>query len=109
MRRAERTSVGRSSDLAAAGPPKKKVDSKAAWLEFRELVWFHRKRLSIGLTLMLISRLAGIVLPALSKYVIDEVIGKGRHELLGPIALAAGAAGQGNVAAFASRRQNGLR
>ena len=40
----------------------------------------------------MISRLAGIVLPALSKYVIDDVIGKGRHELLLPIALAAGAA-----------------
>ena len=52
----------------------------------------HRRRLSIGLTLMMISRLAGIVLPALSKYVIDDVIGKGRHELLVPIALAAGGA-----------------
>ena len=31
-------------------------------------------------------------MPALSKYVIDDVIGKGRHELLMPIALAAGAA-----------------
>ena len=52
----------------------------------------HRRRLTIGLTLMMISRLAGIVLPALSKYVIDDVIGKGRHELLVPIALVAGAA-----------------
>jgi subfamily B ATP-binding cassette protein MsbA len=73
-------------------PAKKKVDSKAAWREFRELLWVHRRRLTIGLTLMMISRLAGIVLPALSKYVIDDVIGKGRHELLVPIALAAGAA-----------------
>ena len=76
----------------AAGPAKKKIDSKAAWREFRELLWVHRRRLAIGLTLMMISRLAGIVLPALSKYVIDDVIGKGRHELLLPIALAAGAA-----------------
>jgi ABC-type multidrug transport system fused ATPase/permease subunit len=94
MRRAERSGIGRSSDPAAAGrsAAKKKVDSAAAWREFRELIWVHRKRLSIGLTLMMISRLAGIVLPALSKYVIDDVIGKGRHELLVPIALAAGAA-----------------
>jgi ABC-type multidrug transport system fused ATPase/permease subunit len=76
-------------DCAAA---KKKIDSAAAWREFRELVWVHRRRLSIGLTLMMISRLSGIVLPALSKYVIDDVIGKGRHDLLVPIALAAGAA-----------------
>ena len=71
---------------------KKKIDSAAAWREFRELVWVHRRRLAIGLTLMMISRLSGIVLPALSKYVIDDVIGKGRHDLLVPIALAAGGA-----------------
>jgi subfamily B ATP-binding cassette protein MsbA len=52
----------------------------------------HRGRLTLGLSLMLISRFAGLVLPASSKYVIDEVIGKGRHDLLMPIALATGAA-----------------
>src|SRR5687767_3980204 len=96
MRRAERSSGGRSAGMEAAAragqPAKKKIDSAAAWREFRELLWVHRRRLAIGLTLMMISRLAGIVLPALSKYVIDDVIGKGRHELLVPIALAAGAA-----------------
>jgi ABC-type multidrug transport system fused ATPase/permease subunit len=49
-------------------------------------------RLAMGLGLMLVSRLAGLVLPASSKYVIDEVIGKGRHDLLLPIALVGGAA-----------------
>jgi subfamily B ATP-binding cassette protein MsbA len=96
MRRAERTrggAVGRSADGAPGAPPARtRVDSQAAWREFRELVWAHRKRLAIGLTLMMISRLSGIVLPALSKYVIDDVIGKGRHDLLVPIAMAAGAA-----------------
>src|ERR1044072_7944961 len=93
MRKAERASAGaRSEDAAGGGAAKKKIDSRAGWREFRELVWVHRKRLSIGLTLMMMSRLSGIVLPALSKYVIDDVIGKGRHELLVPIALAAGAA-----------------
>jgi subfamily B ATP-binding cassette protein MsbA len=97
MRRAERVSGGRSADAAAATekpgpPPKKKVDSKAAWREARELLYQHRKRLLLGLVLMLVSRLAGIVMPALSKYVIDDVIGKQRHDLLVPIALAAGVA-----------------
>ena len=41
---------------------------------------------------MLVSRLAGLVLPASSKWLIDEVVGKHRTELLLPIALAAGAA-----------------
>jgi subfamily B ATP-binding cassette protein MsbA len=97
MRKAERSSSARAVSAATAATSagvvkKKKIDSAAAWREFRELVWVHRRRLAIGLSLMLISRLAGIVLPALSKYVIDDVIGKGRHELLMPIALAAGAA-----------------
>ena len=93
MRRAEGAGSRRATvSPTAAATAKKKVDSKAAWREFRELVWVHRRRLSIGLTLMMISRLSGIVLPALSKYVIDDVIGKGRHDLLVPIALACGAA-----------------
>src|SRR5688572_21795660 len=96
MRRAEGSNRGRSAGIEAAAKPgaaaKKKIDSAAAWREFRELVWVHRRRLAIGLTLMMISRLSGIVLPALSKYVIDDVIGKGRVELLLPIALVAGAA-----------------
>src|SRR5919112_3537954 len=74
-------------------PPKKKsVTSAAAWREARELVWAHRRRLSIGLALMLVSRLAGLVLPASSKWLIDEVVGNKRMDLLMPIALAAGAA-----------------
>ncbi|HEX5108410.1 MAG TPA: ABC transporter ATP-binding protein [Vicinamibacterales bacterium] len=62
----------------------------AAWREARELVWTHRRRLLLGLVLMLVSRLAGLVLPASSKFLIDDVIYKGRGELLLPIALAAG-------------------
>ncbi|MEY4634564.1 MAG: hypothetical protein RJA55_362 [Acidobacteriota bacterium] len=94
MRRAERSAT-RTTAASGADPrsaAKKKLDSAAAWREFRELVWVHRRRLAIGLSLMMISRLSGIVLPALSKYVIDDVIGKGRHDLLLPIALAAGGA-----------------
>ncbi len=41
---------------------------------------------------MLVNRLAGLVLPASSKYLIDHVIGERRADLLGTIALAAGAA-----------------
>jgi subfamily B ATP-binding cassette protein MsbA len=73
-------------------PGKKKPSASAAWREARELVWAHRRRLGIGLGLMLVSRLAGLVLPASSKWLIDEVVVKERVELLAPIALAAGAA-----------------
>ncbi len=94
MARAERTGVGRGVPGAIAPDPaaKKKIDPSAAWKEARQLLYVHRKRLGIGLTLMLVSRLSGIVLPALSKVVIDEVLGNSRPELLLPIALAAGAA-----------------
>jgi ABC-type multidrug transport system fused ATPase/permease subunit len=71
---------------------KKKVSASEAWREARELLWAHRRRLGIGLVLMLVSRLAGLVLPLSSKWLIDEVVGKQRTELLLPIALAAGAA-----------------
>ncbi|MDP1569734.1 MAG: ABC transporter ATP-binding protein [Vicinamibacterales bacterium] len=97
MKRAERSSGGRSAAAHAqaagpAGTPKKPVSMKAAWAEARALLWAHRRRLGIGLTLMLVSRLAGLVLPASSKYVIDEVIGNQRHDLLLPIAIAGGVA-----------------
>ena len=74
-------------------PSKKKpVSASDAWQYARELIWAHRRRLGIGLALMVISRVAGLVLPASSKYVIDDVVGKQRTDLLLPIALAAGAA-----------------
>ena len=71
---------------------KKRVSASAAWREARQLMWAHRRRLGLGLMLMLISRFAGLVLPASSKWLIDEVIGKNRVELLLPLALASGVA-----------------
>ena len=71
---------------------KKSAITAGAWQEARDLVWSHRRRLGVGLLLMLVNRLAGLVLPASSKYLIDHVIGQRRVELLGTIALAAGAA-----------------
>jgi subfamily B ATP-binding cassette protein MsbA len=72
--------------------PKKKVNREAAWREARELVWTHRRRLTIGLSLMLISRLAGMVAPLAPQYLIDDVVTKQRFDLLTPIALAVVAA-----------------
>src|SRR5688500_2332644 len=92
-RTGERT--GRSTVHPSVVDPaakKKKVTASAAWREARELVWAHRRRLAIGLSLMLISRVASLVLPASSKWLIDEVAIKGRAELLPTIALAVVAA-----------------
>ena len=93
MRTGEHT--GRSAAvraLAADADKKKRPSASAAMREARELVWAHRHRLAMGLGLMLVSRLAGLVLPASSKYLIDEVVVKERVELLAPIAFAAGLA-----------------
>ncbi|HEX7152975.1 MAG TPA: ABC transporter ATP-binding protein [Thermoanaerobaculia bacterium] len=69
--------------------PKKKLQVDEVWREAKELIWARRGRLSAGLGLMLISRLAGLVLPATSKYLVDDVIGKANHELLPLLAIAA--------------------
>jgi len=71
---------------------KKKKMTSAAWQEAKRLIWARRGRLSLGLALMLVNRLSGLVLPATSKYLIDDVVGKGRADLLMPLAFAAGAA-----------------
>jgi subfamily B ATP-binding cassette protein MsbA len=71
---------------------KKRLSPAAAWRDARELIWSHRYRLAFGMFLMIVNRLAGLVLPTSSKYVIDEVIVKHRSQLLLPLALAAGAA-----------------
>ncbi len=71
---------------------KKKALTAGAWEEARALVWIHRKRLSIGLALMVVSRLSDLVLPTTTKYLMDDVISQGHWELLPKLALAAGAA-----------------
>src|SRR6266851_4983962 len=72
-------------------PPKKTI-TPGAWQEARALIYAHRGRLAVGLALMLVNRLAGLVLPSSSKWVIDRVINQHHPELLVPLALAAGGA-----------------
>ena len=60
--------------------------------DLRELVWPRRGLLSLGLLLILINRIAGLVLPGSTKYLIDEVVQKRNLDLLNLIALAVGAA-----------------
>ena len=45
-----------------------------AWEEARGLMWHYRYRLALGLVLILLSRLAGLVLPGMSAYILDEVV-----------------------------------
>ena len=57
------------------------------WKEAREIIWRYRRRVAFGLVVMVIGRLAGLVPPASSKYLIDDVVGQGRGEMLVPLAL----------------------
>ena len=71
---------------------RRKPQWDTAWRESRELIWARRGRLSLGFVMMAGNRLAGLVLPATSKVLVDEVVGHHRGDLLVPLAAAAGAA-----------------
>src|SRR5690554_3423021 len=60
-------------------PTKEKVTMAKV---FRTIIWPRRKQLFIGLLLIVISRLAGLVLPGASKYLVDDVIPSSDFELL---------------------------
>ena len=75
-------------DSVTTSQPKKKVSRSAAWREARELVWTHRRRLTIGLSLMVVSRVAGMVAPLAPAFLIDNVVTPQRFDLLTPLALA---------------------
>jgi subfamily B ATP-binding cassette protein MsbA len=99
----------RSALPADTAAPKKKALTPGAWEEARNLVWTHRKRLVLGLVLMLINRLAGLVLPTTTKFLMDDVIGQGHWELLPRLAFAAGGASLIDaVAAFANSQVLGV-
>jgi subfamily B ATP-binding cassette protein MsbA len=60
--------------------------SARAWRELRLLLRRHRSYVAAGIVLTLVSRLAGLVLPASSKYFIDHVLVERRTNLLVPLA-----------------------
>src|SRR5687768_4793801 len=93
-RGSRRTTVADSNSGpgAVADEAKRKRLTAAAWRETRALLAARRGRLAVGMVLMLINRFAGLVLPASSKYLIDDVIGRGQVELLQTLAWAAGIA-----------------
>ncbi len=75
--------------------PKRKMDrarTMALLRDARAIIWAARRRLAIGLPLMLLNRLAGIVLPGTTKYLIDGVIVHRQQGLLLKIVIIAGIA-----------------
>jgi ABC-type multidrug transport system fused ATPase/permease subunit len=75
-----------SKDAADTAKKGLKVERlRALWPELRALVGPRRNLLLMGLVLIAINRVTGLVLPATTRYVIDDVIGKRRVDLLLPI------------------------
>lgn len=68
----------------------KKLSRRAVWAEARVLLLHYRRGLTLGFALMIVGRLLGFVLPASTKFLIDNVLGQGQWNLLGPLALAVG-------------------
>ena len=65
--------------------------TKNAWKNLPhvwELIKPRRGILVLGLALMAVNRVSGLILPASTKYLVDDVIGKHRIQLLTPIVLA---------------------
>jgi ABC-type multidrug transport system fused ATPase/permease subunit len=89
MRGSERPSLMPTEKDARAAPKLKKT--KNAWKNLPH-VWAlikpRRGILAAGLLLMAVNRVSGLILPASTKYLVDDVIGKHHIRLLTPIVLA---------------------
>src|SRR5439155_13636494 len=70
--------------------PKKKLKASHVYRDVRDLVWPRRRVFLIGLVLVFINRVAGLVLPGSTKFLIDDVVQKRRQELLIPLAAVVG-------------------
>src|SRR6516162_3532225 len=82
------TTVPAVTDASAKpAKAKKKIDWKAL-PEIWVLIHPRRGLLLLGFVLMAINRVAGLVLPGSTKYLVDDVIGKRNVQLLVPIVLA---------------------
>ncbi len=76
--------------IASPIPAKSEKRKKSAWKSLPD-VWAlmkpRRGLLALGLVLMAVNRLAGLVLPASTKYLVDNVINLRQIQLLTPIVL----------------------
>jgi subfamily B ATP-binding cassette protein MsbA len=83
---------GRGASARDDEKKRKAPPFKVVFRDALELVQARRGRLAVGFGLLAINRLCSLVLPGTTKFLLDEVIGKERRELLGLLVLAAGGA-----------------
>ncbi|HUP53282.1 MAG TPA: ABC transporter ATP-binding protein, partial [Longimicrobiales bacterium] len=70
----------------------KKVSGASLRHAFQEIIWPRRKLIAIGLGLILVNRLSGLVLPASTQYLVDNVIANRNFELFYTLLIAVGVA-----------------
>ena len=72
--------------------PARKLTRSQIYRDLKALLWPRRKLFAAGLVLITINRAAGMVLPGSTKFLIDDVVGRRRTDLLIPLAGAVGVA-----------------
>jgi subfamily B ATP-binding cassette protein MsbA len=78
--------------LTSPEKPSKLARLRAVLPDVWALVWPRRRLLAVGFVLMLVNRVSGLVLPASTKFVIDNVIVARQTRLLLPLMLLVGLA-----------------
>jgi ABC-type multidrug transport system fused ATPase/permease subunit len=67
--------------------PVKPEALRVLWPHIWEMIKPRRKMLALGMVLMIVNRFSGLVLPASTKFLIDDVIGKKHTYMLTPLIL----------------------
>lgn len=81
--RAERSGGGPKAKIRAMAGELPKAERKVTWrAAFKAYIWPRRKHLLLGLVLIVISRVAGMVLPGSTKYLLDDVVANNDLDML---------------------------
>ena len=90
MPAAERSAAGRKPRVEDTAKKKKSQSEqlRELWPDIMAMVRPRRKLLLLGFLLMIVNRVSGLVLPYSTKFLVDDVLGKGQREILGPLVLA---------------------
>ncbi len=92
MPRGERRRVSAAAASDEKDKKKKAPPLSVILRDAGELIAARKGRLALGFGILLVNRLAGFVLPFMPRYLLDEVLGKGRRELLPTLVAAAAGA-----------------
>ncbi len=92
-----RSARGQGQGRAGRAAPEESTKKKSPPLRIvlkdaAELIHARRSRLAMGLAILIVNRVSGLVLPGASKWLLDDVIVKGRRELLPLLVAIAGGA-----------------